>query len=1439
MVVVILVFVVAITIINIDRSTVLMAHQSNHRRMNQPSIVVRGRVITGYELREYAERNGLCPMCGVYQTHKRTGNFLKPRFEPLTVTNAYNEITVYKGYCIAPTCFTLEKAKQLLGEIPVKRPSNAATSGQAIAEMNNARSVTNRTQYGLPEHIHDNSPNINSNGNSNVHRVTRQPSDSAMYPRNVERSEHSNNSLHPKPLPISDGSDHRRYLRTKQHSWGSTTGQQERPVSMHRRTPTGDGSTGGRLAQEAIPHDFFSNDSGHNRNSIHTVSTPSMPTLRNSTSNLQTTTAGTSPLDRSMPAWNHDMTDRMQRSTLPSYLTLSPLRVGSERTPSNNSIQDNEPIVAQDPLIRSLEEKIQESNYLEFINLLDHKERKTHVLLEGFRLFRFHVAREHMLKPDGVVLVGDNWVKVMKDKVQEFSDKGEREVVLSGLATFLTISRQGDTYKRALIRKDVTETVIKVWDEWPYDDAIMDCASSLVLSLLLHERISLNSKTFPRIAILIRKLCQIILLQDSCGKGLALRALFHISNQRKRDETTGKTALHDVRNALGNESCIQAILQVIQRVDMSPPIVEAGLVLLWKICLPKEEDQTQVLGATIENINSVLAILDKVKTPEVLEATCGILANFALSSIIPPDTAHRAVVRICSWLEDPELRTREVANVAVQVFCNLFANETSKPGIRSATPVMRTTIALLEEFPEEEEVVEYACLTLSYTAYESSETKEYLAGTKIFRLVRSAFDVFVTARGSQPSLPVKDATLCFFASIAGCEVGAHTLIESGLEKQLQTMLAMEMDADFQRILEVIFRNMTNIAGTNNVMSGSVLHQQPSLFLQLLRNAVSEEDVSALIRELGELGESGLAVLGNHGFDEMLTILSRYEYSSSVQKEGAYFLANLYYNIPFTGVEAPRQLPGGAWAVLHRKQAVDLLCDAIGSHPEDIETQISGLMALTNLLSPLCVLDRFSPNILQIQGWLTPVWKRVMQTLQATPSDYKLQESGLELCWVLVLISAGSELRNWMLSLLQQVFDTMNRFPSLQELNLIACEILLRLIDNQECTYFMGNSTCVTSLVKVLGEESTELVTCSSAILSALATRTMVAIDQIMQSEDILSCLISCISSNPLEPYIVTHICIILEAVMNFEDVSFRYEFIDNGGLNVLGSSIDAHQSSATMCRHVCLVVTLLVPFVNASILGSLRAAMNLTFVPLIDVHLNNPDTEAAVLDLIWAVCSMDDNFKRSLLTDQILQSIVQAMACHLESGDLQRSGCGMLWLLSGFGDGKRMIGKAGGIPAILNAMLAHNESTSIQKEGLSALKNLATEAFNKPLLAEYDCVRVVTYSLWINYQHPLVISSALSALNNIAVDSRTKSVAPLPPEVLDIVLSAMRRFPSDEILQKNACFYLKSCTYLPDNRVLMNQRAAELISVLQHASTSFPQSCSERVRSIMKKIERW
>ncbi|KAL3921410.1 MAG: hypothetical protein SGILL_002760 [Bacillariaceae sp.] len=115
-----------------------------------------GVVLSGKDLVDYARRRGLCQLCGRTQTHRRSKNLfkkLKNQWQPLTIeqddddiynnnndeSNSYmtsrtngngnQQYLVYKGYCLQPTCYTLEEAKHELGE------SSPPTGNHASEEL--------------------------------------------------------------------------------------------------------------------------------------------------------------------------------------------------------------------------------------------------------------------------------------------------------------------------------------------------------------------------------------------------------------------------------------------------------------------------------------------------------------------------------------------------------------------------------------------------------------------------------------------------------------------------------------------------------------------------------------------------------------------------------------------------------------------------------------------------------------------------------------------------------------------------------------------------------------------------------------------------------------------------------------------------------------------------------------------------------------------------------------------------------------------------------------------------------------------------------------------------------------------------------------------------------------------------------------------------------
>lgn len=87
-----------------------------------------GKVLSGEEFEEYCKDHGLCRRCARVRTHHRTLKLFGrgKKWEPLTLHDeTTGEYSVYKGYCLQPTCYTIGQAKRLLGESGSGRKSSS------------------------------------------------------------------------------------------------------------------------------------------------------------------------------------------------------------------------------------------------------------------------------------------------------------------------------------------------------------------------------------------------------------------------------------------------------------------------------------------------------------------------------------------------------------------------------------------------------------------------------------------------------------------------------------------------------------------------------------------------------------------------------------------------------------------------------------------------------------------------------------------------------------------------------------------------------------------------------------------------------------------------------------------------------------------------------------------------------------------------------------------------------------------------------------------------------------------------------------------------------------------------------------------------------------------------------------------------------------------
>lgn len=1302
--------------------------------------------------------------------------------EPMTVKNNRGVTTVYKGHCISATCYqSVDQVRIKLGEIRGRRQSTEARRSVSVAAIPN----------GAPRQA------TVSRSSADLYSPQSPRKHSAHLSPQPQFSPRASVKLPPvSPLATGKDDDPSRPARLVRPDESMRNVPSVPLVPSERRT-------------SLEPSQF---DQLHNSqsefNSSHTSTGNNSNRFNASATDLR---------ESAIPAAPKDSGD-IPLLSLPDETILI------------------------HPVIAEFKAALSAGDYIKFLNSLDQKGKNPEIVVEGLGLFRKKLVEDQMARPNGVVLGGNNWMKAMTTPFDRY--RHEKEVVVSGLVTMITLSNLPGNYKGPITKKGGVDVLLKLMDDYAVDEEVIELVCAAFACLTANERGGLNGK-YEKVTKVVRRLADLLCSSDQVGREYFLLPLSNLSKQRKRLVETGRSPWYDVRDCLSNVAGAAAIVEVLEFRGIKPPAAEAGLSLLWKLSVPKDEQEPKdSFVVTDELVNSVVASMKRFNSYGVVLAGIRALANLALKIEFPREWAAPAAASIDHFLlENSSQVDEEMAICALHAFCNLFANESTRAAIISSDEAIQCSLSLFDKFPSCESLVEFGCLTIAHAGAEDQATKQLIVDLGGLDLVREAFSEYISATGgSDHSLEVKDAIFCAVASLSGCEAGAKQIMESRLLDSVQTALAVETDEDFRSVLEVVLRN--TIAASNGFSSSvapaskTELRQQPGLFSYLIQSADTEASVVTLLGELNELGKAGLEAYGNGGFDALLSKMSQYRDSASVQEQGCQALAQVYYYLPFTNLDAPTQVPAGGWAVIFGLQAVEILQIALRVHRGHTHVQNQCFCALSNFLTPICALDSYSDERLVVGQWLESGLNDILDVMNENATIVSIQKHGLNLLWHLFCLCSKETLQRWKLRALQRIFDTMTQLKEDDEVLLLACDALMGLQADQESLNFMGESIIV-QLVESLHSDNSEVVSLASAVLAILVKNVFVASSHAMQVPNVIGILIACMNSNQSDCDIQIYVCSALESLINFEDFSLRAEIAHDGGLDAICDALRLHGTSPRLVEFACRVLSLVIPSSDGNAITAMRSPLGDTLLRVLQAHVDNSDTESAVMDALWTCCSQDDYFKHLLVGSDSLSVVVQVMTLQLGSAEVQRSGCSLLWILSSYGNGKEAIGHFGGVAAVVNALLAHNESTTVQKEGLTALKNLATASNNKGMIEEAGGEDAVLYALWIHYRHPQVISSAYSALNNIAVDSATKTVKMMNEKTIENCVFAMSRFSTDETVQKNVCFYLKSLSYLPANLETMGRYSDQLIPLLYAAADTFPQYCRDRAVSVIGKIQQY
>ena len=1419
---------------------------------NHLSIVVNGHVIRDLELKKYAERHGLCNICGLYQTHRRKGKFLVSRMEPLTSTTSEGVVTVYKGYCIQPTCYTsVDQVKAILGETTSKprirrecNRRNVLSPSVPVAPPTTPRIPRSPLQgSGAAAE----SRPISKRDRRQIDSGSQKPEDtifrrSPAPPLPRQREHHQEISFDPNPTernnsgflapPVfetfrsgsSSGFLAPPVFETPYHSSGNSTFDTPAEflnsslnISLHDLSP-------GLVA----PTDFETSRSGSSADLSKNSPDPSVATL------LCDTSASGSSADQHTERSATDLEGKNSSGKIRGDFDHLLYPEGLKTSCSIRKYNC--------PILENLDSLISDGDYIGFLSDLENKAIEPTLAVEGFAMFTCYLVSDQLAKPSSVILQFDGWVKTIKDKMERF--KQDRGVVRQALITFLSISTLSGNYSKHMVKKGTAE-LVGIIDRYDGDQEIRELICAFIYSLSVKQREGLTAKC-PSIFKVIRKLVEVV-ATNTFGQEYALRALFHLALQKKRS-ATGKMLYQDISNIISSEKTIRAMLDIINKTDGVPEMtVEAVMHLLCRVSLPEQEGEGEMdaIMFSSELISAVIVSMNQYESKILLGACCGFLSNLAMMPEFPREWAQPSADAICELLSRPQLDEGTTV-CGSQALCNLLSDSARRALIMSDSRVITVVLECMSRFPKCEEVNKLCCLSIARACLHDQSVKAAFVAAGGLEKVGEVFHRFVTGVTDNPSTYVTEAALCAMASLSGCQEGARNITQTGLIEDLNAILAVETESHFVVIIQAILKN-SRTGATNNFSSGSSdnLRQQPGRLPHLLRNADSQQAESILQDLLNLLTDSDvpnavkLAPFADGGFDAMLDTMILYRDSSPIQEGGCGILAQVYYRITLLRLNEPARLPSGSWALIHNQNAIDAIQNAMRGNRGNAVLQEYACCALSNFLAPFCEMEHLSSDKQVASHWVGSSLRDVLDSMAVNPNEVQVHISAIHLFWILSFICNPDDLKMWTSRVLQQIFGSMRRFPRNRDLNVTACDTLMALQNDADSLELIGSATGLNALMHTLGPENEEVVVASSTrILASLLNKVYTASSDIMHNSEAIKTLILCMAGNQGNSYIQINICSILESIITLEDDRVRGSIGDNGGVDAICDALILHGSNQVLVQHACDVLSSIVPAAREKILENMRGQLDCALIQALQLHMENPEVQSAVMDVLSAYCRQDKHSKTIIASDPNgIGAIIQSMNLNVGSMELQRSGCNLIWVISGSTNSKESIGLQGGISAIVNGMLAHSDSAAIQKAGLAALKNLATVSCNKPLIASVRGEDAILYALWIHLRDPQIVSGALSALNNIVVDSETGQVGPMKEEVMQVVLIAMKQFSDVEHVQKNACFLLKSLSFSNFNLHAMTRSSTKLNPLLFHAAETFSSTCGDRARGVMSRME--
>ena len=1384
----------------------------------------RGRVIDGEEAIDHCKRHGLCVRCGKRQTHEKVGPPWNARLRPIYLKrDERDKIIVYRGYCISPTCYS--SVEQV----------DAIESGQ-IMDSPIARPGMHR-----PTLV---SPVSASSHSSRSTRSTRTQLLGSLSPPGLYQS----NSV---PMP---SISHDRPHSSRRVSDGNP---RVRNTSV---TSTTTSSSGGSTDNET--NDFGGPTSSQVGSSFTTDNSSSRHSrsIQSSMIGGSFTTTGS---QRTSSSWRQQQEQLLQNLGSGSGRTAETEESNEQQQNMQSLSSSGRSQSSQSAAIAELQSLIVQGEYIRFFNDLNDKGADKTVALEGFKLLRYHFVEKQ--KEGGFVLYED-WTKTTHDRMimirgqsggggrtssssSNMSDderetvdglhnssclsssSSDKDVVMSGLLVFLTLSTlNSGSFRRNMVEKGSVKLALEYLTTFKGDKDICDTATALFLSLSMKlDKHGLNVR-FDGIRILMQRLVRLV-CNGEYGRDCALRALYYMSHQKKPKGEERRSLSHQLKALFGSsDQNISGLVNILKEPNLRQRTAESVLSLLWRMSIPSDNQQNEdLIPLSEELVLSLARLMNDFDSITIRESCCGILCNLSMRNGFPFESALPCFDAIHGFLTGSNVMDEGLAISSSHAIRNMLVADSCRKVLMSDNRILDTIISLLRQHSSSAEIVEYCCLALAHAGRNDYSVKDTIVQLGGFDLVKQAFvDFAIEGSGDNPSLIVKDASLCAMATISSCRSGNQAIREGGFFETLQTLLEVEVDRDFETNLAVIIYNCQyDFSPDVSVERRETAVESPEQFASRVNEIDDPNSLALLFQGSGKATvDCGLSTLG---FYAVIDAMARFVDSAIVQEHGCALLSELYFDPPVKNYDAAAYPP---WSSDCLNAALETIHKAMGHHRREASVVINAYLAIINICS------RFPEMRMDAREMIPALIDDVLEGLLYHSSHQPSVTIGTAALLALMdsAFLASIDLIRWADRTVHVLSDFILRFPSDTKILITVLDIFLRFLNKSLSISLMGSPPVIAYVCNLVSNNNAEVAGRASATLACLVHMNFASASFIMESSDAVKGLVFAMAERVDDLHIQINLCFVIASLINYgSDFAVHMQDCANVSLDATIKALTIHRNNPELIKHACCILASFFPVVNTESSSEMNDSALSILNAVMDQHVEDAKVESQVFDALCSLSRKNGDVKVSLAEENRLKTVFAIMGLHIGSVEVQRSGCSLLSVLCGHRPAKAMIGQEG-IVAIVHALLAHNQSSAVQKEGLLALKSLATESGNKQHISTSGGDDAVVYSLWIHYRDPSVLSTGLSALNNISVDKDSRTVSEMREQVLMITIGAMARFCHVEQVQTNACFYLKSCSYLPANLQMMADHSEQLIPLLIQASETYPDQCKAKAHSIIEKI---